>query len=456
MVSPSGELEPDTTLDISHESLIRQWRRLQGWVAAEGGKAAMLKRLSEAAERYRNKQGELWRGTDLALALKWQDEQQPTVEWAGRYLNVLSPHPNPLPDGRGNNDDQPSLPSEGQPLSDSSKGGKGGLYHLAVDFLAKSAAVERRRKHLKWGGTGLAFVLLAIFAAVQYPAAQAERERRSPIYRAEDWVRIEPGEFCMGSRGEGDPPGECPDAPVDPEAQDDEKPVHRVKIAKPFLLARYEVTFEEFDRFVYDNLDKGLRLPSDSGFGAGLDPEQRKRLPVINVSWQDARDYAAWLSGKTGKDFRLPTEAEWEYAARAGTLTPRPWEGGLEAACGHANVLDSRHVAELKARFGITWDNFPCEDAYATTAPVGSFQANAFGLHDMLGNVWEWLQDCYHENYNGAPADGTVWEKKDCSQRVIRGGSWGDDPADLRSANRHGCDPDARSDGLGFRLVQDL
>lgn len=95
MVSPSGELEPDTTLDISHESLIRQWRRLQGWVTAEGGKAAMLKRLSEAAERHRNKQGELWRGTDLALALKWQDEQQPTVEWAGRYLNALSPHPNP-------------------------------------------------------------------------------------------------------------------------------------------------------------------------------------------------------------------------------------------------------------------------------------------------------------------------------------------------------------------------
>ena len=97
MASPSGDLTPDTTLDISHESLIRQWRRLQEWVAAEAGKAGMLKRLSEAAERHRSKQGELWRGTDLALALKWQDEQQPTVEWAGRYLNVLSPHPNPLP-----------------------------------------------------------------------------------------------------------------------------------------------------------------------------------------------------------------------------------------------------------------------------------------------------------------------------------------------------------------------
>lgn len=451
MASPSGELTPDTTLDISHESLIRQWRRLQDWVTAEGRKAAMLKRSSEAAERYRNKQGELWRGTDLALALKWQDEQQPRVEWAGRYLNVLSPHP------LGNsNDGSPGGKASRPLLSAPETGGEGRLYQFAVDFVAKSAAVARRRKYLAWGGTGLAFVLLAIFAAVQYPAAQAERERRSPIYRAADWARVEPGEFCMGSRGEGDPPGECPEAPVDPEARDDEKPVHRVKIAKPFLLARHEITFEEYDRFVYDNLDKGLRLPSDSGFGAGLDPEQRKRLPVINVSWQDARDYAAWLSGETGKDFRLPTEAEWEYAARAGTLTPRPWEGGLEAACGHANVLDSKHAAELKTRFNITWDNFPCEDAYATTAPVGSFQANAFGLQDMLGNVWEWVQDCDHENYNGAPADGTVWEKKDCSQRMLRGGSWYSLPATLRSATRDGYGPGFRSSDLGFRLVQDL
>jgi len=460
MASPSGELEPDTTLDISHESLIRQWRRLRGWVAAEGEKADMLKRLSEAAERHRNKQGELWRGTDLALALKWREEQQPTVQWAGRYLNVLSPHPNPLPGGEGNRENRFSQTGEENkepPLSRPGEGGGEGMqYQLAMRFLAKSAAVERRRKYLKWGGTGLAFVLLAIFAAVQYRAAQAERERRSPIYRAEDWVRIEPGEFCMGSRGEGDPLGECPDAPVDPEAQDDEKPVHRVKIAKPFLLARHEVTFEEYDRFFYDNLDKGLRLPSDSGFGAGLDPEQRKRLPVINVSWQDARDYAAWLSGKTGKDFRLPTEAEWEYAARAETLTPRPWEGGLEAACRHANVFDSKHAAELRARWNITWDNFPCEDNYATTAPVGSFQANAFGLHDMLGNVWEWVQDCYHESYNGAPADGTVWEKKDCSQRVVRGGSWNSNPATLRSATRSRSIPGNRNGDLGFRLVQDI
>ncbi len=232
----------------------------------------------------------------------------------------------------------------------------------------------------------MAFVLLAAFAAVQYPAAQAERERRSPIYRAEDWVRIEPGEFCMGSHAEGDAPEACPAVSPDAEAQADEQPLHRVRIAKAFLLGKYEVTFAEYDRFVYDNLETGMRLPSDSGFGADLGPEQRQRLPVINVSWHDARDYAAWLSERTGKRFRLPTEAEWEYAARAGTVTPRPWAGGLEAACGHANVFDRKHRAELEARFGsINWDNFPCEDAYATTAPAGSFTPNAL-CSVMCGN----------------------------------------------------------------------
>jgi formylglycine-generating enzyme required for sulfatase activity len=460
MASPPGELTPDTTLDISHESLIRQWRRLQGWVAAEGEKAEMLKRLSEAAERSRNKQGELWRGTDLALALRWQDEQQPLEAWAARYFN-LSPHPNPLPGGEGNKGDPPSHPGGGKenPLSRPGEGGgEGSKYPMAMRFLAKSAAMERRRKLLKRGGAALAFLALAIFAAVQYPAAQAERERRSPIYRAEDWVRIEPGEFCMGSRGEKDPKAaECPDMPADPEAQDYEKPLHRVKIAKPFLLAKHEVTFEEYDRFVYDNLDQGMRLPSDSGFGAKVSPEQRKRLPVINVSWQDAKDYAAWLTRRTGKRFRLPTEAEWEYAARAGTLTPRPWEGGLEAACRYANVLDSEHVDDVKAAgYSITWDNFPCPDNYAFTAPVGSFEANAFGIKDMMGNVWEWVEDCYHENYGGAPASGTTWEEMDCGLRVVRGGSWLNVPWLLRASFRYWNGPDYRYFDLGFRLAQDL
>ncbi len=264
----------------------------------------------------------------------------------------------------------------------------------------------------------------------------------------------------MGSRGEGDPEvAECPESPVDPEAQADEKSLHKVKIAKPFWMAKYEVTFEEFDRFVYDNLDQGIRLPSDSGFGADLSPEQRKRLPVINVSWQDAKDYAAWLSEKTSKQFRLPTEAEWEYAARAGTVTPRPWKGGLETACDYANVLDSKNVDALKrAGHSITWANFPCEDPYAFTAPVGDFKPNAFGLHDMLGNVWEWVEDCAHDNYEGAPIDGAAWEVAqggECGPRVIRGGSWLSGPVYLRSALRYWNDPGDRSTDLGFRLVQD-
>ena len=372
-------------------------------------------------------------------------------------------------------------------------------------FVERSAAAALRRRRLARGGTCLAFLMLGAFAAVQYVAAEAERERRRPIYRAEDWVLIKPGEFCMGSRANGDPPGDCSDSPVDLQAQANEKPQHRVKIRKSFLLSKHEVTFEEYDRFAYDT---GKRPPSDSGFGTGLDEAKQKRLPVINVSWQDAKEYAAWLSKKMGKVFRLPTEVEWEYAARAGTDTPSfwnklpynlswqdakeyaawyyretggvfrlpteaEWEHGARAgtdtpgfldnfpgkACNYANVFDRQHEQELKQRFAISWDGFPCDDPYATTAPAGSFQPNTWGLHDMQGNVWEWIQDCYHDSYEGSPGDGTAWESKEETaggHRVIRGGSWNTDPWSLRSASRTGYYPDTRSCTLGFRLAQDF
>ena len=174
----------------------------------------------------------------------------------------------------------------------------------------------------------------------------------------------------------------------------DEQPVHEVQV-ESFELSKYEVTFEEYDRFTSA---AGRARASDEGWGRG-------RRPVINVSWEDAVAYTRWLSEQTGERYRLPTEAEWEYAARAGTATAYSWGNGI-----------GRNRANCDG-CGSQWDN-------RQTAPVGSFGPNGWGLHDLHGNVWEWVQDCWNESYRGAPADGSAWESGDCSLRVLRGGSW--------------------------------
>ena len=208
------------------------------------------------------------------------------------------------------------------------------------------------------------------------------------------------------------------------DCSNDELPVHEAMIARPFALSKYEVTFEDYDRFTHPN------KVDDEGLGRG-------RRPVINVSWDDANEYAAWLSAQTGKRYRLPTEAEWEYAARAGSMTAYSW--GNDIGQNRANC-----------------DNDYCGDRWEYTAPVGSFAPNAWGLHDMHGNVWEWVQDCWNDSYAGAPSDGSVWTSGECSLRVIRGGSWYFVPWALRSADRSRGTRSYRSDYLGFRLAQDL
>ena len=161
----------------------------------------------------------------------------------------------------------------------------------------------------------------------------------------------------------------------------------------------------------------------------------RGRRPVINVSWEDAVAYTAWLSEATGERYRLPSEAEWEYAARAGSVTKYSW--GNEVGHNRANCY----------RCGSQWDR-------EMTAPVGSFRPNVWGLHDMHGNVWEWVQDCWNGNYQGAPTDGAAWESGDCSQRVLRGGSWDYNPRYLRSANRTNDLTMYRNFTVGFRVAR--
>ena len=209
---------------------------------------------------------------------------------------------------------------------------------------------------------------------------------------------------------------ECPELVVVPagrfrmgcvsgrDCQDDEQPVREVQVAS-FALGVHEVTFEEYDRFVQATCD---RRPADRWGRGGQ--------PVRNVSWEDAEAYAAWLSRETGESYRLPSESEWEYAARAGTTTRYSW--GQDIGRNRANCRGC----------GSRWDG-------AGTAPAGSFAPNGWGLHDMHGNVWEWAEDCWHENYARAPRDGSAWTSgADCGRRVLRGGSWGSVPALLRSA----------------------
>jgi formylglycine-generating enzyme required for sulfatase activity len=231
-----------------------------------------------------------------------------------------------------------------------------------------------------------------------------------------EMVVIPPGSYLMGA------------ADDDGRASYEEKPQHRVTIARPFAIGRYAVTFDEYDRFC---VKTARQKPSASGTGRG-------RRPVINVSWNDAVAYCAWLSQQTGRTYRLPTEAEWEYAARAGTVTPYWW--GKEIGRGNANCVDG----------GSQWDN-------EQTVPVGSFQPNPFGLYDTAGNVWEWVQDPWHDHYQGAPGDGSEWRYSGRAfHRVCRGGSSFYGPGGPRVSFRYGGDPGTRNIWVGLRLAQDF
>jgi len=228
-------------------------------------------------------------------------------------------------------------------------------------------------------------------------------------------VVIPAGEFTMGSPS------------TEPGRNDDESPQHAVTITKPFAVSKFVVTFADWDACVRVG---GCPEVSDSEMG-------RANKPVINTAWEDARRYAAWLSRMTGQPYRLLTEAEWEYAARAGSTTTYYW--GDAIGKGNANCDGC----------GTKWDN-------QQTSPVGSFKPNAFGLYDMAGNVWQWVQDCYHADYNGAPTDGSAWITGDCSRRANRGGSWYSYSRPLRSAARVRGFPGNRDFGLGFRIARNL
>jgi formylglycine-generating enzyme required for sulfatase activity len=241
----------------------------------------------------------------------------------------------------------------------------------------------------------------------------------------------------------------------------DEGPIHKVELAK-FALGKYEVTRGEFAAFVkatnYSAGDQCATLEDGmveerKGDWRILHYDQGNHYPIGCVDWNDGRAYAKWLSRKTGKKYRLPTEAEWEYAARANTTSSRFWGDDANLACSFANVAD--RTAQGKIEGASSWGIHECKDGFDYTAPVGSFKANAFGLNDMLGNAWEWTEDSYHDGYTEAPKDNKEW-KGDGEKRVLRGGSWNNGPRNVRSAVRNAAVPAKRCSFFGFRVARTL
>ena len=268
-------------------------------------------------------------------------------------------------------------------------------------------------------------------------------------------VAIPAGRFVMGVA-----PGEEEREALSDQFRNRSQPQRTVAV-KSFSAGKFEITRGQYRVFA-----EATGRSSDGCFvwiGAGFEKDptrgwrntgyaQDDQHPVVCVSWDDASAYVKWLSQRTGKNYRLLTEAEWEYAARAGTTTTRYW-GDASMSCGYANGADLTAHAQVPG--AVDWPVANCNDRYAYTAPVGSYRVNAFGLYDMLGNVWEWTQDCWNENYSGAPTDGSAWAIGDCSQRAVRGGSWEDAPLGLRAAYRVGSPTVIRVYIRGFRVARD-
>ena len=263
-------------------------------------------------------------------------------------------------------------------------------------------------------------------------------------------VVIPAGEFQMGSPA------------AEEGRRDAEGPQRRVRLER-FALGRNEVTRAEYAAFAAATRRDGDRcyVPDGNESWGWVDRaswrspgfSQSDEHPAVCVSWDDARAYARWLSDETGRDYRLPSEAEWEYAARAGTSTSRYWGDGSSSQCGYANGAD----AAGGYRSEHPTSRVSCNDGRAFTAPVGTFAGNRFGIFDMLGNVWEMVEDCWHDSYSDAPSEGRAWTSGgDCSRRVSRGGSWRTGPRALRAAHRSTASPSYRDANIGLRVARTL
>jgi formylglycine-generating enzyme required for sulfatase activity len=414
------------TAEVAHEILLKTWPTLKRWLEDEREFLVWRGELDARREEYdragkagaRQQRQALLMGLPLDTAKKWLETRSPDIEPSAQAFIEASVRADRV------------VTRNRQRL-------RGAVGILMLGTIVSLLGIIFKDEIRKFGfeQTTLRGYKAANF---QGYVLQPEAERRlnfgEPFRECAkdcpEMVVIPPGEFWMGSPdGEGD---------------DNEHPRHKVKIDKPLAVGKFEVTWDEWEACVKMRGCDGNQT-DDGGFGRG-------RRPLIYVSWLQATDYVKWLTLMTGRPYRLLSEAEWEYAARGVTSAdkshqPYPW--GDEASHEYANYgTDQCCNGRTEGR-----------DTWFYTAPAGKFPPNAFGLHDMHGNVWEWVEDIWHDNYRGAPVDGRAWtegEGKAASRRVVRGGSWDNNPRDLRSATRSKDATSSRGDVQGFRVGREL
>jgi formylglycine-generating enzyme required for sulfatase activity len=398
----------EVTIEPAHEALLRQWGLLQDWLAEDAGLLGVLDGAKRASRDWAaNAKGAAW--------LTHRGERLKAAEQLA---------------------ERPDLAAN---LETTDRD-----YLTACCQAERAATVRKRRIQVAIGGLILLVVAAGVGWWYQYNLLERWRwftnvrpymltQVRPYVLTAEAEQALKPGHSFRECAKN------CPEMIVIPVGQfmmgspdnemgrsNNEGPQHRVALAEPFAVSKFEVTFDDWDACVdHGDCEAGV---SDGGWGRG-------RQPVISVTWDDAKRYVTWLSRMTGKPYRLLSEAEWEYAARAG------------AATRYSFGDDQSMLGEY------AWYN---GNSGSRAHPVGKKKPNAFGLYDMHGNVSEWVRDCPHDNYNGAPIDGSAWTSDECNERVVRDGSWYDDPSDLRSTVREGDTTANRTDNIGFRVARTL
>jgi formylglycine-generating enzyme required for sulfatase activity len=400
----------ETYAEVAHEAVFRRWDKLRNWIAAEREFLAWRTGLEAARRTWQTTLGSsksedaLLMGAALTQAQSWLAKRRDDLPLIDRdFIDQSSRRERR----------ERSRARRVQAL----------VYVLLVGSIAGLIGWINQsylRERLTWYTTVRPYMLQQVRPYVL--TAAAERALKSGDSFREcakdcpEMVVVPAGEFMMGSAAD------------ERDHYGNEDPLHRVTIARPLAVSKFEVTFEQWDACVA--IGACAHVP-DSNMGRGTQP-------VLNVSWDNVQQYVVWISTMTGRPYRLLSEAEWEYAARAGTTTAFSW--GDEIGKNNADCNGC----------GSEWDS-------RRTAPVGSFAPNRFGLYDMHGNVWEWVEDCLHTNYEGAPKDGSAWiAQGDCNHRVVRGGSWAGSPVGLRSALRFWYSADDHGNDLGFRVARTL